>query len=137
MQEIQTTMLTLIFRNSGGSANWAELVATTNTLAFETAGSERMRITSAGNVGIGEDVPLVPLHISKDSASGENIALLLDNNNTTANNEVGLLFRGSVGGQNTDFQIATINTAANQAQLVFRSDGGTERMRIDASGRCV
>ena len=40
----------LIFRNSGGSANWAELVATPNTLAFETNSVERMRIDSSGQV---------------------------------------------------------------------------------------
>lgn len=102
--------------------------------AFGQPAVEKMRITSAGNVGIGESNPLVPLHISKDSASGENIALILDNNNTTANNEVGLLFRGSVGSQNTDFQIATINKSANNADLVFRSDGGTERMRMLSTG---
>jgi hypothetical protein len=97
-------------------------------------GSERMRITSSGNVGIGESNPLVPLHISRDSASGENIALILDNNNNTANNEVALLFRSYVGATNTDFQIATINKSANAADLVFRSDGIAERMRITSDG---
>jgi hypothetical protein len=102
------------------------LTVDTNTLFVDAANNR---------VGIGESTPLVPLHISKNTASGENIALILDNNDTTVNSEVGLLFRSNVGSTNTDFQIATINTAANQAQLVFRSDGGAERMRITSSGR--
>jgi hypothetical protein len=110
------------------------LDAATGYIRFSNNGSEKMRIDASGNVGIGESTPLVPLHISKNTASGENIALILDNNDSTANNEVALLFRSYVGSTNTDFQIATINTAANQAQLVFRSDGGAERMRITSAG---
>jgi hypothetical protein len=110
-------------------------VASGSFLNIKIDATERMRIDASGFVGIGESTPLVPLHISKNTASGENIALILDNNDTTVNSEVGLLFRSNVGSTNTDFQIATINTAANQAQLVFRSDGGSERMRIDSSGR--
>ena len=74
-------------------------------LRFATSGTERMRISSAGNVGINETNPAVPLHISRDSASGENIALLLDNNDTTAGNEIGILVRTMVGSANTDFEI--------------------------------
>ena len=106
----------------------------TSVLTFNDFNSERMRIDSSGNVGIGESTPLVPLHISKDSASGENIAFLLDNNNTTAGNEIGMLFRSAVGSTNTDFQISAIANGANDMDLTFASDGGTERMRIDSSG---
>ena len=91
-------------------------------------------IDSSERVGIGEITPLVPLHISKDSASGENIALLLDNNNTTTGNEIGMLFRSAVGSTNTDFQITGIANGANDMDLTFASDGGTERLRIDSSG---
>lgn len=91
-------------------------------------------IDSSENVGIGETTPIVPLHISKDSASGENIALLLDNNNTTTGSEIGMLFRSYVGSTNTDFQITAIANGANDMDLTFASDGGTERMRIDSAG---
>ena len=113
----------------------------TSSLIFGTSGSganatatERMRITSTGNVGIGETTPLVPLHISKDSASGENIALLLDNNNTTAGNKISVLFRSAVGSTNTDFQIQGIANTANNMDLTFLSDNQVERMRITSAG---
>ena len=99
-----------------------------------TAGAHRLTINTSGNVGIGETSPQTPLHISSDSASGENIALQIDNNNTTAGNEISMLFRSRVGTTNTDFKIAGIANAANDMDLVFQSDGQTERMRIDSSG---
>tara|TARA_B100001250_G_scaffold230222_1_gene197604 strand:- start:194 stop:1831 length:1638 start_codon:yes stop_codon:yes gene_type:complete len=36
----------------------------TDTFAVETAGGERLRITSGGNIGIGEDVPDLKLHVN-------------------------------------------------------------------------
>ena len=87
-----------------------------------------------GNVGIGETNPAVPLHISRDSASGENIALLLDNNNTTAGSEIGMLFRCMTGGANTDFEIFGKANAANDMDLVFQSDGSNERVRFTGDG---
>ena len=98
------------------------------------ASSYRMWINSSGHVGIGEDNPVVPLHVSRDSASGENIALILDNNNTTAGNEIGMLFRSMVGGANTDFEIFGKANAANDMDLVFQSDGSSERVRFTSNG---
>jgi len=127
---------TILFSDSGDSAaGRIRYEHNNNALNFGTNGSwDRFYINSSGNVGIGETTPLVPLHISRDSASGENIAFLLDNNNTTTGNEIGMLFRSAVGSTNTDFQITGIANGADDMDLTFASDGGNERMRIHASG---
>ncbi|MDB4549283.1 tail fiber domain-containing protein [bacterium] len=96
--------------------------------------STHMYISKDGNIGIAEDIPLVPLHISRDNASGENIALILDNNNTTAGNQIGMLFRSAVGGTNSDYEIFGVTNAANDMDLVFESDGSVERVRFTGDG---
>tara|TARA_Y100000385_G_scaffold111109_1_gene115330 strand:- start:856 stop:6033 length:5178 start_codon:yes stop_codon:yes gene_type:complete len=105
-----------------------------NQMVFRTNGSDNMIINSSGYVGIGEDNPAVPLHVSRDSASGENIALILDNNDTTAGNEIGMLFRSMVGSTNTDFEIFGKANASNDMDLVFQSDGSNERVRFASDG---
>jgi len=99
-----------------------------------TAGNYGITIRRTGFVGILENAPAVPLHVSSDSASGENIALLLDNNDTTAGNQIGILFRSMVGSTNTDFEIYGEANAANEMDLVFESDGSVERMRLKNDG---
>lgn len=89
----------------------------------------------AGNLGIGETSPAVPLHISRDNTGQvENVALLLDNNATEVGTQIGMLFRCMTGGANTDFEIYGEAKAANTMDLVFESDGSVERMRLKADG---
>ena len=117
---------------------WDSLTLAATDFKFRTgsgATDTSMVIDSSGNVGINETNPAVPLHISRDSASGENIALLLDNNNTTAGNEIGILFRSMAGSTNTDFEIFGKANGANDMDLVFQSDGSAERMRITSGGQ--
>ena len=133
-----------LVRSSGSLATEAiGITSGTDDVRFLTTGdfnfvngslTNLLNISNGGNVGIGETNPAVPLHISKDSASGENIALLLDNNNTTAGNEIGMLFRCMTGGANTDFEIFGKANAANDMDLVFQSDGSNERVRFTGDG---
>ena len=98
-----------------------------NTLAFGTANEERMRITSAGNVGIGTSSPSTRLTVLASSANGIDLAQDPDNG---ANS--GRLFFTTSGGTNSirstsgALQFSTGATAG--------SSSGAERMRIDSSG---
>jgi hypothetical protein len=86
-----------------------------DALVFDNAGTERMRITSSGNVGIGTSSP----------TSGK---LVL--NSTQTGTEKQLVIRDSTNGWTRKIGVDTSNN------LGF-FDGDTERMRIDSSGNLL
>ena len=98
-------------------------------MRFKTAGTERMRIDSSGRVGMGASSPVDRLHI-KDSNSGGDIGLRVQNNTSGANStaSIHLTTSGTDG-----FNSATIKTERTSGALIFERDGN-ERMRIDNSG---
>jgi hypothetical protein len=88
-------------------------------MTFYTGGSERMRVDTSGNVGVGTSSPSYKLDVSATGnisgqfkTSGSINALYLADAGTTA----GTLYIGTVG---NDFRVVT---------------GSNERMRIDSSG---
>jgi hypothetical protein len=98
-------------------------------IEIATNNAERMRITSTGNVGIGNSSCLQKLHISNGT-----ILIGSDSNTTQTNNllngygyRIGSTLYGSVGIR------SSYNSGNNQASLDFYTED-TERMRIDASG---
>ncbi len=111
----------------------------TDTITFETASNERLRITSGGKVLIGDGTTYSPnglLHIvGDDNSNGPELYLQVNNNNTTDN--IGALWFGN----NVDKSLVKLaghtHTANNTADFtVSTSSGGTlgERLRIDSSG---
>ncbi len=113
----------LAFR-TGGSAN-----------AFGSSGdSERMRIDSSGNVGIGTSLPSALLHLSKTTNSGD-VGLIIQNTGTSNNTASVYLNKGS-GGE-ADHRIQN-DTGGNLTFARGTNESTyTEQMRIDSSGRLL
>tara|TARA_A100001515_G_scaffold107214_2_gene87983 strand:+ start:199 stop:1575 length:1377 start_codon:yes stop_codon:yes gene_type:complete len=105
-------------------------------VAFHTNGNtERMRISSAGAVGINESSPSTFLHIDNggSNGSGQADAIRVHNPGTTAGDGAGIKF--SAGTSTTGAAIFGIGQASNSCNLVFRSGGDSERMRLNSSGQ--
>jgi hypothetical protein len=112
-------------------------------MVFRTAGSERLRITSGGNIGIGEDSPDVRLHVKEQfdtSYSLANVAdeanhlLKLENPSTTANAFSGMQFRVGSG---ADLFFGAIQQSVNHGDFFFANQNSPnqEMMRIKSTGR--
>jgi len=97
-----------------GDTNTGIYSPAADTIAFTEGGTESMRITSAGDVGIGTSTPVSQLHLVSASDSGLTI------------------YKSAVGAGN----VRVVSQGGGSA-LAFGSDqstGTTERMRIDSSG---
>ena len=118
----------------------------TDTITFDTAGSERLRINSDGNVIIGTSSWSFPKALNVQGSSGSIISLY--NGDTTtyaANTFAGIelkLRTGNTGNTNGTCEIRAFKengtNGDNASGLSFytRSNGGspTERLRIESAG---
>ena len=95
-----------------------------DSMSFATGGSDRMRITSSGNVGIGTSSPSRQLSLSH--ASQAEISLL-----SGSDTNGGLIYH------NASEQKLLIANRESDGHIAFQTGGTSERMRIDSSGHLL
>jgi len=101
-------------------------ISTGGNIAFQTNGSERMRIDSSGNVGIGTSSPNRPLSIQRGAGVGAYIDMA-GNGNTLGSTSF-------VIGQGEDDTAYVYNR--KNSPMAFATNN-TERARIDSSGNLL
>ena len=114
--------------------------STSGNLRFYTSTSsslsERMRINSSGNVGIGTTTPITPLQVNRD-ISGVTDALSLRANSNVTNEYIGLNFAKATWGRMAGIYGRNENNGnANGRLCFFTSNNGSflERLTIQANG---
>jgi hypothetical protein len=114
-----STSASAIRWNDGADAGLVEYVHSDNSMRLYTAASERMRIDSSGNVGIGTSSPSHPLVVSR---SGAGIKAFFTN---TSDADFGINLSSGI----------TLLTPTTGTLALGTSN--TERMRINSSGQVI
>ncbi len=106
-----------------------------DTMAAATAGSERMRISATGNVGIGTISPSTVLHVKPNDVTTDDVLYLVTNQN---NADILMAQAGSIAAEgNLNINMDADNDETGKS-IVFGMDAkgnsATELMRINDDG---
>jgi hypothetical protein len=118
-----------LFNDAAGNAVVAGAILRTTTahpLVFGTNNTERMRILSGGDVGIGTGAPTVKLHVTVPAVTNTTTNAFRVTDGTYCD----LLVSLATG---TTLATSTLRLSTSAGSMAFDTSG-IERMRIDASG---
>jgi hypothetical protein len=126
----------------GGVASYVGFIQyqhSENNMVFGTTSTERMRITSVGNVGIGTTSPSAKLDVNETSSGAITNCITLTNASNTINTEAGLFFAPTTATGNIRGSIITgfQEDGNNAIGLKFYTGTGatiSEKMRITSVG---
>ena len=127
------------FKIQSGSTFAQFLTQNDVPLAFKTdagtgGGTERMRIQTNGNVGIGEPSPDSLLHIGKGTNADDG-AVTITIGGSSVNARQSSIIKNNAGSSDRALEIHATTASNNHETIKFFTDADTERMRIDSSGK--
>jgi hypothetical protein len=126
---------TLEFINNTQATTQGFIQSSGNNLLFATSTSERMRIDSSGNVGIGTTAPVQRLHVRQDQ-NGTTAALIQNRNGTGSPASALQFISGAFDLSDNRYAMISSAGGSNTTLQFWTGEGAApaERMRIDSSG---